>query len=340
MPQPVLSDIARELNLSVSTVSYALRGTGSVSTKTRERVRAVAERLGYRPDPMISAAAARRFSRVPGDHALVAFLQSKPGGEASMFFRQLARVSHAHGLKLTEHRVRDVDEELPILLRQLYQMGYSGLISGRTLPHGKLPDEVWSRFSVLRLAAYSDVSRFHRIVQSDPVNLRRLLSEARRRGYSRPGIVIQTENVSFSHDDLLRIGLAGFEGTPRGVFSTTKPGERRLPEALILSETAGSKMRKQTQEWLEKHEPDCVLGTHCGIFPTVAEFGYNGGVAAEILTGEEQYRQFSGFGPDLPTLHRETLQRMDSLIRHRENGVPRHSVALVVPSVWQDARTL
>ncbi len=45
-----LKDISSELGLSVATVSRALNGFPEVNIKTRERVRAVADRMGYKPN--------------------------------------------------------------------------------------------------------------------------------------------------------------------------------------------------------------------------------------------------------------------------------------------------
>ncbi|CAM5666972.1 LacI family transcriptional regulator (Fragment) OS=Streptomyces microflavus OX=1919 GN=G3I39_27470 PE=4 SV=1 [Streptomyces microflavus] len=53
-----LLDVARAAGVSKSTVSDALQGSGHVAEATRERVRAVAEQLGYRPN-----SAARRLRR-------------------------------------------------------------------------------------------------------------------------------------------------------------------------------------------------------------------------------------------------------------------------------------
>ncbi|MET7501118.1 LacI family DNA-binding transcriptional regulator [Streptomyces microflavus] len=53
-----LLDVARAAGVSKSTVSDALQGSGRVAEATRERVRAVAEQLGYRPN-----SAARRLRR-------------------------------------------------------------------------------------------------------------------------------------------------------------------------------------------------------------------------------------------------------------------------------------
>ncbi|MDR1281730.1 MAG: LacI family DNA-binding transcriptional regulator [Opitutaceae bacterium] len=54
-----LADIARRAGVSRVAVSYALReGTGT-SAGTRERIRAIAKELGYRPDPGLTRLMAR-----------------------------------------------------------------------------------------------------------------------------------------------------------------------------------------------------------------------------------------------------------------------------------------
>jgi DNA-binding LacI/PurR family transcriptional regulator len=68
-----IRDVARESGVSVTTVSHALNGKGRLNPDTRQRVREVAERLGYRPNP-----AAR--SLVSGHTGLVAAIPSLPGG--------------------------------------------------------------------------------------------------------------------------------------------------------------------------------------------------------------------------------------------------------------------
>lgn len=61
-PMPVtINDIAKHLNLSKSTVSYALNGgPRPVSADVRERVQRAAEELGFRPNPVAQSLATRR----------------------------------------------------------------------------------------------------------------------------------------------------------------------------------------------------------------------------------------------------------------------------------------
>jgi LacI family transcriptional regulator, repressor for deo operon, udp, cdd, tsx, nupC, and nupG len=55
-----IEDVARRASVSVATVSRALRGLPNVAPTTRDRVRAVALEMGYRPDPNASRLGARR----------------------------------------------------------------------------------------------------------------------------------------------------------------------------------------------------------------------------------------------------------------------------------------
>ncbi|MFA5330101.1 MAG: LacI family DNA-binding transcriptional regulator [Prolixibacteraceae bacterium] len=52
--EPTIHDIARELKISASTVSRALNDNPRISLKTKEKIKAVAASLGYRPNTLAS----------------------------------------------------------------------------------------------------------------------------------------------------------------------------------------------------------------------------------------------------------------------------------------------
>lgn len=52
--EPTIHDIARELKISASTVSRALNDNPRISLKTKEKIKAVADSLGYRPNTLAS----------------------------------------------------------------------------------------------------------------------------------------------------------------------------------------------------------------------------------------------------------------------------------------------
>lgn len=60
-PKPVtIADVAKEARVAASTVSRALNNPGRLNIRTEEHVQAVAQRLGYRPNPVARALGARR----------------------------------------------------------------------------------------------------------------------------------------------------------------------------------------------------------------------------------------------------------------------------------------
>jgi len=73
-PTLTLAELAGRMGLAKSTVSRALSGTGRVSAATRERVRREAERLGYQPDPLLSAFSRYRRKNTTFRGAVVALV--------------------------------------------------------------------------------------------------------------------------------------------------------------------------------------------------------------------------------------------------------------------------
>src|SRR5690625_1691145 len=61
-PAVTIYDVAREAGVAPSTVSRAFSRPGRVNAETGERIRQIAERLGYRAKPQARAAAPRRTS--------------------------------------------------------------------------------------------------------------------------------------------------------------------------------------------------------------------------------------------------------------------------------------
>lgn len=73
-----IRDIARSLGCHHSTVSLALRDDPRLPVETRKRVREAAEKMGYRPDPMVQALAVYRTAVKPAiDHGKLAWLSNE-----------------------------------------------------------------------------------------------------------------------------------------------------------------------------------------------------------------------------------------------------------------------
>lgn len=94
MTRATIRDVAREAKLSVASVSRALNGLNSVTPETRDRVLAVADRLGYVPH-----AGARSLS-LSRTHVIGVVLPDLHGEFFSELVRGMDRATAAHGYQM------------------------------------------------------------------------------------------------------------------------------------------------------------------------------------------------------------------------------------------------
>lgn len=95
-----LKDIAKECGVSVATVSKALNDQADISSQTKEKVRAAAERLGYSPN---AAAISLKTDRT--ENIGVLFVDEARSGLTHEFFARILdsfkRTAEAHGYDIT-----------------------------------------------------------------------------------------------------------------------------------------------------------------------------------------------------------------------------------------------
>jgi DNA-binding LacI/PurR family transcriptional regulator len=97
-----IRDVARAAGLSITTVSFALNGTGQVSAASRQKVRRIADELGYRPNAAARALKSGR-SRILG--VAVAHRDSQPWQRTYMpYYRSIIAgaaieaIEHGHAV--------------------------------------------------------------------------------------------------------------------------------------------------------------------------------------------------------------------------------------------------
>jgi len=113
-PRPTIRDIARVSGVSKASVSYALNDQPGVSPRTRERILAAAQQLGWRP----SAAARSLSSARAGAVGLAIARDVRLLGEEPYYMRLIAgmeSVLAAEGVSLLLTVVPDVDAAVEVL---------------------------------------------------------------------------------------------------------------------------------------------------------------------------------------------------------------------------------
>ncbi len=195
-----LRDVALAAGVSHPTVSRALTGDPRVKAETRKKIKALAEKMGYRPDPALAALAAYRTAKTrPANHGRLAYLH--PWGDIPGYDNYAIKVylpalrKHAEQLGYTVEvfTFYPSAEEQRKLSRILYSQGVTGLFVGEMPPkHSTLDHINWSRFAGVALDTSLKSPWLPYVSDANPKRADVTYRKLREAGYKKIGFVNRT----------------------------------------------------------------------------------------------------------------------------------------------------
>ncbi len=142
-------EIAREANVDVSTVSLCLNHHPRIPESTRERVLAIATKMGYRRDPALSAIAASRWSNRRDDSGLViAFVVDDMKAaeiELKLYQDGVREQATSLGYRIEIFELKRYPD-VSALLRVIRTRGIRGIITGQS--RKELPKSLFADTSI------------------------------------------------------------------------------------------------------------------------------------------------------------------------------------------------
>lgn len=257
-PPPTIEEIAKAAGVAKSTVSMALRGLGKVGPEKRKAILAVAERLGYRPNPLVAAHMANvRRSKAPSYRETIAFLHDLPAHPKDLASSNFYYHEYWNGARerceTLGYRLELIDIRTDSLRPKridsiLQSRGIRGLIvPPLNISEGGRLDIDWNRYASCSIGYTLEYPQIHRTFY-DPVNaLRVALLELSRLGYQRIGLSLRS-------DDDARVNHSW--AAHMLYHASNLPTENRIPPMIRKDWT-----RDEFLEWFESYRPDVVL-TH------------------------------------------------------------------------------
>lgn len=329
-------DIADELGIDKSSVSLALRDHPSISKETRERVKAAAERLGYRPDPALATLARQRWAgHETGSGAALAYLVDSRMENFVTHRRFLAAArarAEERGYILHEFDIAGYPH-IEAASRVLHHRGIRGLLVpqlAHTVGPGilNLPAE---KFTVICLDLGWDPVPFHVVGPDTFEETRRVWHEVVQRGFRRIGGAVLA-HTPHAVDDATRFG-ASLASQHDWV-----PAKSRLP---LL--TTSPRDRAAFLRWFKRHRPDVVIGFIPRLYDWLIEEGWRvpQDVAFAALTVvTREWPHVSGCISQSDRIGRAGVDALIATMAENEWGIPDQQQKLLLKPIWHEGTTL
>ncbi|MFT3868468.1 MAG: LacI family DNA-binding transcriptional regulator [Nibricoccus sp.] len=203
--KPTVREIAKAIGVCSMTVSLALRNHPKISLATRERVRAVAQQLGYTPDPRVSQLMHYlRLQRKPSYQSQLFAITSVKTPQENFYLDALLNAARERARSLGfGFEVLFVDDPRPFrqdLQRMLRSRGVEGILLA---PMAKLVDRSnlfnWDDFSVVTATYGVQQPEFHRVVPRQFTNMMNLCQRLVEAGFLRIGLALSTGQDEVVH---------------------------------------------------------------------------------------------------------------------------------------------
>lgn len=336
MPAPTLRSLARDLGLSRTTVSDALRGSPRVDPRTAERVRKAAESAGYRRNPLAGALMSElrrsRGSSFRGVIASVDFTEPDRPREGLPYHRELTEGMSVRagelGFKLERFNVGVGELTVSRLDSILHTRGIGGLA---LLPAWSEPDLSaldWSRLAGVYTDYIIERPNLHTVCSDQYRSLLAALHRLGEMGYRRPGLLLQRHQ-----DERLQFRWSAAFRT----FQENSSAGAKVPPLIVERHDRAAFAR-----WFRDYKPDVVLGHHCEAIGWMEACGAkvpatHGFVCLNI---HMKSRPCAGLDLQPRILGRRAVELLIAQLQRNETGVPEWPSTTTIAARWSDGPTV
>jgi LacI family transcriptional regulator len=335
-PAPTVRSLARELGLSRTTVSDALRGAPRVDPHTVKRVQEAARAAGYQRNPLAAALMSElrrsRGSTFRGVIAAVDLDEPDRPTHAARFHRELAAGASARadelGFKVESFVMGGGGLSVQRLDSVLQSRGIHGVL---LLPAWHEPDLSkldWKRYSGVYLDYIIERPALHAVCADHYRAIMGALTLLAARGYRRPGLVLHRH-----HDGRLQYRWSG----AFRAFQTTHPGIESVP--LLL---AAKPDQDEFIAWFRETRPDVVLAHNTEVIDWMEACGASIPSTHGFVSLNTLMRLHPCAGLDLQpnVVGARAAELLIAQIQRNERDVPEWPTTTMIPARWVEGPTL
>jgi len=341
-----MADLAKQAGVDQSTVSLALRNSSRISPQTRDKIHKLAAKLGYRPNPLISALMQNRRKRLEiGGNSVVAWVTSWPtqdgwisgGSSYKAFFdgatERLAELGFRPELFWFDKKSLTPTRFSNIILAR----GITGLIIAPVPSDEPELQLDWNKFSSVTLGPSLHSPNLDRVDAAHYEGILTALQNCKDLGYKRIGLAIDHALI----ERFQKRWLAGYF-----VHATDPDTDTPLLEVFMepLHQTDSI---QQFYSWFKKSNPDVIITASKQDGLRLIELLDKGlgksvpqDIGVAILNCQTKDDTLSGIFQFPKLLGAEAGEILVRKIMLNEIGLPEHPLTFSLNGVWNPGTTV
>lgn len=333
MPKKRVSmrDIAEVAQVDPSTVSLALRNDPRITPATIDKVKKVAQKLGYRRDPILSSLAANRWHSPRGytGNQIVWLTPDRDGQEIRLQTHALQKRSQELGYSLSRYRLEE-GVNIQRLTRLLYNRNVRGLIVSPPYQKDFFDSFDWEPYCsvAMGMAHGTYYPPTHLVMNNITLKSLQALEKVKQLSIKRIGIVLGwTAGNIF---DVMR----------NGPFAHEQISPTSTHKLSVI--TLDKKNKGALRDWLKKFKPEVIIGSNDYILAELQKAGTK--IPKYIpfcsLSKDRPDNDIAGLYLDKNLLAEKAVELLDSLIHQHQYGLPKNKLVTMVETEWMDGKTL
>lgn len=347
-----LSDVAKKAGVHVTTVSLALRNHPRLPETTRKRIQAMAEEMGYRPDPLLRALVAYRGKIIERTNkptiAYVTNWNTRLGWKKVTahpdFYEGAEDMANQLGYHLEHFWLNEPGQTQGRLSRMLYARGINGvIIASHGRERGDVLDFEWPHFSAVKIDYYPHQPVLHNVTNNQCDIIRVAMQKVKAAGYRRIGFVMH-RGWDHTVDHLWTAGylceqqhLGSKEQLPAHIFPEEHPVERWFNESNAPVEADFDSFRA----WYTKHRPEVIISKGSFVLPLLERMKLK--VPKDVAFVDVFLEEFSGATAGMRQNHKTVgavaVEMLAGQLQHNKVGIPEIPTTTFVEGTWFDGRS-
>jgi LacI family transcriptional regulator len=339
-----MSAVAKRAGVHVTTVSLALRNHPSLPLATRERLRALAERMGYQPDPALySLIAYRTRLRPPMKKLTLAYITNwdtewgwKETRAHARFFAGASARAPQLGYQL-EHFWLGARNLTHAQLNQiLHSRGINGLIFAS---HGRRPEHPleldWRLFSAVKIDFLPHQPAMHNVTNDQRAIIQLSVRRAIAAGYRR---------IGFAMSDWWDRCVDGAWSGGFLAEQRTLANSDHIP-ILAVSDVARDPVvsRAPFERWLTLHRPEVLIGNSSYVLPRLAEMKIavpKDMAFVDLFLDPTVDRRIAGVHQNCDRVGELAVEILVGQLHQHTFGLPQFATSTLVEGTWFDGASL